>query len=83
MVRQDFQKSTARSSKNRASNKIIESVSNIGFHKKQYLALHCALSHNHLFKQATDCGYFWKDNKRIHTALEILKNENETIKIAK
>ena len=75
--------STARSAKSRASNKIIESVLNIGSHKKQSLALHCALSHNRLFKQATDCGYFWKDNKRIHSALEILKNQNEMIKIAK
>ena len=31
------------------------------------------------YKQATDCGYFWKDNKRIHSALEILKNQNETV----
>ena len=74
--------STARSAKSRASNKIIESVLNIGSHKKQSLALHCALSHNRLFKQATDCGYFWKDNKRIHSALEILKNQTDMIKTA-
>jgi len=74
--------STARSAKSRASNKIIESVLNIGSHKKQSLALHCALSHNRLFKQATDCGYFWKDNKRIHSALEILKNQTDMIKMA-
>ena len=74
--------STARSARSRASNKIIESVLNIGSHKKQSLALHCALSHNRLFKQATDCGYFWKDNKRIHSALEILKNQTDMIKTA-
>ena len=74
---------TARSAKSRASNKIIESVLNIGSHKKISLALHCALSHNRLFKQATDCGYFWKDNKRIHSALKILKNQNDMIKMAK
>ena len=51
--------------------------------KKQSLALHCALSHNSLFNQATDCGYFWKDNKRIYSVLEILKNQNEMIKSAK
>ena len=74
--------STARSAKSRASNKIIESVLNIGSHKKQSLALHCALSHNRLFRQATDCDYFWKDNKRIHSALEILKNQTDMMKIA-
>ena len=45
-----FPESTARSTKSRASNKIIESVLNIGSHKNQSLALHCALSHNRLFK---------------------------------
>ena len=75
--------STARSAKSRARNKINESILNIGSHKKQSLALHCTLSHNRLFKQATDCGYFWKDNKRIHSALEMLKNQNEMIKITR
>ena len=38
------------------------------------------MSRNRLFKQASPCGYFWKDNKIIHAALEILKKQNEIIK---
>ena len=51
--------------------------------KKQVLDLYCALSRHRLFKQATTCGYFWKDNKKMHAALEILNNQNEKIKLAK
>ena len=51
--------------------------------KKQVLSLYCALSRHRLFKQATACGYFWKDNKKMHAALEILNNQNEKIKLAK
>ena len=36
-----------------------------------------------LFKQASTCGYFWKDNKIIHAALETLNNRNEIIKLVK
>ena len=75
--------STAWTAKSRASNKIIESVLNISTHKKQALALQCALSYHRLFKQTSTCGYIWKDNKRIHTALETLNNQNETIQLAK
>ena len=42
--------STARTAKCRASNKIIESVLNIGTHKKQALFLQCALSRHRFFK---------------------------------
>ena len=50
--------SSARLAKCRASNKIVESVLNIGTHKKQALALQCTLPHHRLFKQAYTCGYF-------------------------
>ena len=36
---------------------------------KQALTLQCVLSHHCLFKQVSACGYFWKDNKRFHAAL--------------
>ena len=75
--------STAWTAKSRASNKIIESVLNISTHKKQALALQCALFHHRLFKQASTCGYVWKYNKRLHAVLEILNNKNEMIKLAK
>ena len=61
--------STARSAKSRASNKIIKSILNIGTHKKQALALQCALSSHRFFKLASACGYFWKDKKGIHDDL--------------
>ena len=41
------------------------------------------MSYNRLFKQASTCGYFCKDNKRIYAALEILNNQNEKINFVK
>ena len=75
--------SAARIVKSRARNNIIASVLNILLTKKQALALQCALSHHRLFKQASACGYFWKDNKRIHATLEILNNQNEMLNLVK
>ena len=56
---------------------------NIGTHKKQSLALYCALINPRLFKQTSDFGYYWKANKRIHTTMKILNNQNEMLKFAK
>ena len=50
---------------------------------KKYLALHSTRTNPRLFNQASDCGYYLKDNKRIHAALEILNNQNEMIKLEK
>ena len=50
---------------------------------KKTLALQCTLSHHRLYKQESTCGYFWKDNKRIHAALEILNYQNKMIKLEK
>ena len=46
-------------------------------------ANHCALANFRLFKQVSDCAYYWKDNKRMHVALEILNNNNEMLKFEK
>ena len=40
------------------------------------LFLHCILTNSSLIKQASECGYFWKDDKRIHASLESLNNQN-------
>ena len=50
---------------------------------KKTLALQCTLSHHRLYKQESTFGYFWKDNKRIHAALEILNYQNKMIKLEK
>ena len=42
--------SSSRTAKYKANNKIIESVLNIGTHKKQALFLQCALSRHRFFK---------------------------------
>ena len=50
---------------------------------KKTLALQCTLSHHRLYKQESTCGYFWKDNKRIHAPLEILNYQNKMINLEK
>lgn len=76
-------KGVAQTAKSRPSNNIIESFFSVGTHSKQYIALNHALATPRLFKQAFDCAYCWKDNKIIHTTLEILNNQNEMINLAK
>ena len=46
------------------------------------LVLHCTLTNSSLIKQASDCGYFWKDDKRIHASLESLNNQNIMLNIS-
>ena len=47
-------------SKSYATNSIIESVLNIGYHKQQRLALNDDLAYPKLISKAAGCGYFWK-----------------------
>ena len=61
--------------KSRATKDIIEFALKLNT-RKQFLALLCVLTDPRLIKQAFDCGYFWKGDKRIHAALELLNNQN-------
>ena len=56
MVRQEFQIVQLEQPNIEQVTNIIASELNIGTHKKQALALHCALSHHRLIKQASSCG---------------------------
>ena len=47
-----------------------------------FLVLYCVLTNPRLIKQASDCGYFWKDDKTIHAALKQLNSQNMMLKIA-
>ena len=61
-----------RNSKSRATNSIIDSVLNVGSHKQQVLAL-CDLKRRKLIDQAIDCGYFWIESDKVHSALSIIE----------
>ena len=58
-----------RMSKLRATKRIIESVLNDGSHKQQFLVLNESLVYPKLINQATDCGHFGKEIKKVHSVL--------------
>ena len=62
-----------RNSKSRATNSIIDSVLNVGSHEQQDVAVNNALKHPKLIDQAIDCGYFWKESDKVHSALSIIE----------
>ena len=68
-------KCAARQAKSRATQYVIASVLKLNAHKTIF-------SFTRLIKQASVCGYFWKDEKIIHATLESLNNQNLMLKIA-
>ena len=69
-------------SKSRATNSIIDSILNVGSHKQQILALNDTLKHPKLIDQAADCGYFWKESDKIHSALSIIERQASILQVA-
>ena len=68
--------------KSRATNSIIDSVLNVGSHKQQDLALNNALKHPKLIDQAADCGCFWKESEKIHSAMSIIERQASILQVA-
>ena len=66
----------------RATNSIIDSVLNVGSHKQQVLALNDTLKHPKLIDQAVDCGYFWKESEKFHSALSIIERQAIILQVA-
>ena len=71
-----------RKSNSRDTNSIINSVLNIDSHKQHFLALHDALKHPKLIDQAADCGYFWKESDKVHSALSIIERQASILQVA-
>ena len=57
-----------RLAENRATKDVIES--DLKLNNQKSLVLQCALINQRIIKQAPDCCCFWKDDKKIHAALE-------------
>ena len=71
-----------RKTKSRAINSIIYSDLNVGPRKQQVLAFNNALKHPKLIDQAADCGYFWKESDKIHSALSIIELKASILQVA-
>ena len=71
-----------RKSKSRATNSIIDSILNVGSHKQQVLALNDSLKQPKLIDQAADCGCFWKESNKIHSALSIIERQASVLQVA-
>ena len=41
-----------------------------------------ALKHPKLIDQATNCGYFWKESKKVHSALSIIERQASILQVA-
>ena len=74
-----FKSDKGRKSKSRAANSIIDSVLNVDSHKQYVLALNDALKHPKLIDAAADCGYFWKESDKMHSALSIIERQTSIL----
>ena len=57
-------------------------VPSVGSHKQQVLALNDALKHPKLIDQAADCGYFWKESEKVHSALSLIERQASILQVA-
>ena len=41
-----------------------------------------ALKHPKLIDEAVDCGYFWKESEKVHSALSIIERQASILQVA-
>ena len=68
-----------RKTASRTINNIIQSILDVGSHKKQYLALQSTLSRPSIVDQAVDYGYYWKESEKVQCDLTNMEKQTHIL----